>query len=358
MNLGEFFVQLGVKSDKGEVDDFSRSIRGMTSSTIAGMFALTGLSVGFVEMFSHTINLANGLGLFRSETGLSVMELQKWQQAAQQFGISSDAVTSSIMGISDAITKITKTGGGGAASMAFGRLGVSWSSRDPFAVMKQLRERYQGMKDKNEFRMFASQLGVSPEMSRLFALPEKDFNAAMKTAPVMNDASMKAMQDFQKELARFSITAERSLVPVLQAITPYLGDLAKELAGFIGWTGKTISEAKPGWQKVTEYGGSGNGIMGFYAGLNNIWYQYLRGMMQYQPNPSKASVDGLPSDRQVTEWMDRFLSEISKVVDKTGDMTVHQHISVDSAGDVDKIGSRHLTTELTRTNKHINRQGN
>lgn len=362
MNIGEFFVSLGVVSDKEEVKQFTNSIRGMTSSTVAGIFALAGLSVGLVEMTSHTIEMVNGLGAFRSETGLSIFELQKWQQAAQQFGISGDVVTSSVMGIADAITQITKLGNG-APAMAFGRLGVSWSSKNPFEILKRMREVYK-TKDPNEFRTWASQVGVSPEMTRLFALPDNQFNKAMNTAPAINDASMKAIQEFQQELARFNIVVMQSFVPVLRELTPYMGMLAKSLGGAVGSIGSTLHSAGV----VSKYGAEQYPGGGFITGLIAAAMGSLVDLSPSQNDFGKYGKNSpYPQDKYAFEppaWIQSFEKNVERLMDRMGqpdfiplETNVHQHITVASPEDADRVGSRHLQGELNRTTKHLNRQG-
>lgn len=235
MKIGELFVRLGVQADTFTVKDFASAIGQIPVSAAAAVTALAGTSMGFLDLTRHTLDLANNLSLFRAETGLSADELQRWQAVAKQVGMSGDVVTQSIMGITNALAQIRL--GHGESLMPFGRLGVDIRGKDAFDILKQIGQNSSRLSPEVA-RTLMGQLGVSPEMMRIFALGPGQFNKMAAIGPSLRDNDIQAMQEFQAELGRFNIIVERSFVPALTAIEPYMADLAEVLGDVIVLLGK------------------------------------------------------------------------------------------------------------------------
>jgi hypothetical protein len=315
LNIGELFVQLGVKADTFTVKDFSRAIGNLPLSIASALTALTGMNLGFIALTSHTLDMANNLSLFRSETGLSTDTLQRWQQTAAKVGVSGDAVTNSILGISNAIVQITRFGAAGPA-IAFGRLGISdWATKDPFQLLTELRSRYKTM-DPNEFRAYAQQIGVGPELTRVFDMSPGKFNASMSSGPAMSNRDLQTMADFQVALAAFTLEVQKDFVPVLIQLTPVMADLAKAL----GWV-------------IQNFGGFAvSEIQGAKVMVNDP--------KQYAQN--LGTVFGF------------LVDEMKRVNPNALTVAITQHlVGTGNSAEDHRKGAEHLTRELTRAVKHM-----
>lgn len=247
MKIGDFFVRLGVKADTFTVRDFAKAIGDIPFATAGAITSLTGLSVGFLELTKHTLDISNNLGVFRAETGLSVEELQKWQAVAKQTVGTTDFVQSSIMGLSNAMAQLRL--GNPQALLAFGRLGVRPTSSNPFDVLRQIGNSPLMKKDPNVARQLMSSLGVDPQMMRLLGLSPSTFNRMASGGVVVNEQQLRAMQDFQEAIGRFTLTIEKAFVPALEKVEPFLADIAGVLGDFIKVLG-TSAEGYGGLAKL------------------------------------------------------------------------------------------------------------
>lgn len=248
MKIGELFVQLGVKADTFTVKEFARAVADIPLAAIGAIASLGGLSFGIMELTKNTLNLSNNLGTFRDETGLSMVELQRWTGVAKQVGLSGDVVQSSIMGITNAMAQLRL--GNGAALLPLGRLGVDVRGKNPFQILQEIGKNSQRM-DPNVARQLMGQLGIAPEMMRIFALGPGQFNRMASRGVVMTSGEQKSMQDFQAALARFELTLEKDFIPILEKSLPIIEGLTEILGKFITlvgpvavkWIGGAVNEA-------------------------------------------------------------------------------------------------------------------
>lgn len=342
-SIGEFFVTLGVKADTYTVKDFTKAIGDIPLSVAGAISALAAIDLTFLSLTSKALDMSNSLGMFRSETGLSTQELQKWQNAARQFGVQGDTVSSSIKGIENSIVQLTRFGNTGVAQ-AFGRLGIqAGPGRNPFQVLMDLRDKYRKM-DKGYMASLLPQIGVSPEMMRLFELSPERFNKAMSAPPAFNNDSMRAMEDLQQQLAVLNNTVMVSFVQVLKELEPYMGDLTKALVSLVEILGGTVIKTAGFWAQQFNQE-QGKGALG-YAG------EKAGGFIKSIPDII-GSVMG-------TSQMDYMMGKY--VADKTREQAVNQTMNVtnnvygaDSADAMRRSTEEAMAASLTRAAKHFGR---
>lgn len=354
MILGEFLTKIGVISDKKEVREFTSSLRDMTSSAFTGTLALAGISFSVGKMITDTLDLASSLGTFNAETGASIETLQRWEQAGKQLGLSNGVVRSSIIGVMDSMARLNNLGDWSVA-MAAARLGINLSGKsgkDIEEVLDEFAQAYK-TKDPNTFRLWAGQLGVSPEMTRFFQMSQQGRAHLLNTAPVLTDSDQKAMMELQAELARFSTTVSRDFVPVLRLWLPYLEELSKSVTYYLGNAGKN-------WKTVTDYAnkespGIGHGPVAFYTGVTDMAYRWFQGMNRYQPGGDQQRLDA--ETQLVLHRIVEGLELLANDGRPTGGMKVEQHFhdvhnakGVEEAG---KVGAR----ELEHVAKNLGGQG-
>lgn len=245
MKLGELFVQLGVKADTFTVRDFSRAIGDIPLVAAGAITSLTGLSLGFMEMTKHTLDISNNLSLFRAETGLSIEELQRWQGVARQVGLSGDVMAQSIIRISQAIAQMRLGHADPNFLLAMGQVGINPASGNAFQVMNQLMAASKKF-DPRVMSAALSNMGLSPELMRVFELSPKDFDRMKGRGVIMGDGDTKAMQQFQESVAALTMTLEKSFAQVVVEFEPYMKDLTEVLRFLVvhmgGWALKGLGE--------------------------------------------------------------------------------------------------------------------
>lgn len=233
--IGDFFVQIGVTADTFTVRDFTKAVGDIPFSVASAITSLGGLSLGFIELTKNTLDISNNLSMFRAQTGLSVDELGRWQAVATQVGVSGDIVAQSILGINNALAQLHQ--GNGAMLLPLGRMGVGYHGQDAFTLLKEIGAASQKMRPEDAASLMG-QLGVNPQMMRLFNLSPDQFNKMASVGPVMSDSQLKVMQDFQAALGRFTMTIEKAFIPTLEKMEPYMEDLAKTISAVIVLLGK------------------------------------------------------------------------------------------------------------------------
>jgi hypothetical protein len=352
MKIGEFFFEIGAKVDNYSVKDFAKTLMDMPLWAAGAIASLGGMQLGLMALTKHTLDTADSLNMFIAQTGESADELQRWQNVAKRVGVEGETVKSSMIGISNAITQVLRFASPGPA-MALGRLGISnWAKMTPSEMLSTLRQKYQQAQDKNYFRELIGQIGVSPEMMRLFSLPPEKFNSYFNTRPAFGGGDLEAMAAFQASLGNLTITLERSVVPVLREILPYMGDVAKFLGILVEKLGS------PTAKMVGEGARFGNAF--FEHKLDeeygdekiNAWFD-----KRFGPEPKSFS------ESILGKWLlDMFAGMSPSQAYPSGNATVNQNLSVtqhihgvSDGADADHVGSRELQGELVRASKHFGR---
>lgn len=244
MKIGDLFVRLGVQADTFTVRDFTKAIGDIPLSVASAVTSLTGLSVGFVELTKNTLDIANNLGVFRAETGLSITELQRWQAVAKEAGISGDSVQNAVMRISQAMAQLKLGHADQNFMLALGQLGVGTRGKDPFQIFQEILQKA-GKKGAVGTALLQN-IGFNPELMRLATLSPGQIAKGKAGGVVMTESDLKAIQELQVSLAEFGLVIEKEFVPILKEFEPYMKDFADAL-GFIitklgGFTIKGLGE--------------------------------------------------------------------------------------------------------------------
>lgn len=238
MKIGDLFIRLAIKADTMQVKEFTRSIGDIPLAVAGAVTSLAGTSFGFMELTKGALDLSNQLGIFRSETGLSIEELQKWDAVAKQVGVSTDAVHSSVMGITQAMAA-NRTGHTDIGFLqALSQLGVNPNGKNAFQIMEAIMKNPRGFNNQNMAELIG-RAHIDPSMMRLFSLSQNDFNRKASIGPTITESDQKALQDLQAALARFTITIEKDFVPILVQAIPVFDELAGTLSKVMHWVATT-----------------------------------------------------------------------------------------------------------------------
>lgn len=170
MKVGELYVELGVDADTPAAKEFQSALNSVSMESIALVAGLTAVSFKLRDMLEESMNAAVGFKLFRNQSGLSSMELQRWQIMAERANISTEAVTSSILALQRNIANI-RLGRGNL--MPFQLLGIDITD-DPFLILTQIQEKLRGL-DRAQALNIMEMFGISPEMINIMTLTNAQF---------------------------------------------------------------------------------------------------------------------------------------------------------------------------------------
>lgn len=171
MKIGELFVALGFQADNKKLSDFNNNMGAAKVNALAVKAAVIGATFAVLKFTDATLQYAVSLKNFAVQTGLSVMELEKWRFVSEQNDVSGQELISTIKGIQSAQAQI-KLGAGNIKPWQL--LGIS-PNEDPFTVLKQLRERVKNL-DPALAANVLSQLGVGQNFLNVLKASNLEFD--------------------------------------------------------------------------------------------------------------------------------------------------------------------------------------
>ena len=245
MQIGNLTVRLGVDADTFKVKDFVHAIGELPFSVASGITALTGMSFAITDLFKDTLGLANNLTMFKSITGQSADELQRWNLVAKGLGLNADVVQGSIESM---IKTMAALKNGGAVDEGFMRglqmLGVGMDPLHPFAMLR--RATVAANKLGPTAGAFALGLmHIDPTLIASGALSDKDFTKRGAGGVILDQEGIQVMKSFQIALGSFEVTLEKSFIPAILAVTPIMGTLADSLSDLIKQIGPSLARGAP-----------------------------------------------------------------------------------------------------------------
>lgn len=190
MNIAELFVNLGIKGGDKTVGTLSNVKKGLGEVSTMSLEAKAGILAamyGLERMMAQSGAAGTNLTNFAALTGLSAKNLQMWQYAARQAGVSSEEFTGSLKGVQNAMTNML-LGKGAPEGLAIVAKTVGFDvnkARDSFYVMQQLQKAAQAL-PKDIGNNVLKSFGVSE--GTIAAMRRNAFNPAiMKNAPSYSD---------------------------------------------------------------------------------------------------------------------------------------------------------------------------
>lgn len=145
MNIGELFINLGIKgSDKtvGQLDKVKSGLKDTASMSLEAKAAIVGAMYALERLFAKSGAAGTGLTNFNALTGLSAKQLQQWQYAARQAGVANEEFEGSVKGVQNSMTNMLMGKGApeGLAMLA-SKVGFdAKKARDTFYVMQKMQE--------------------------------------------------------------------------------------------------------------------------------------------------------------------------------------------------------------------------
>lgn len=145
MNVGELFVNLGIKGSEktvGALTSVKTQLGEAKSMSLEMKAAIVGAIYAFERMFRASGMMGTGLTNFNALTGLSARQLQQWQYAARQAGVANEEFTGSLKAVQNSMTNmLLGKGAPEGLAMVANKVGFdARKARDTFYVMEQLQK--------------------------------------------------------------------------------------------------------------------------------------------------------------------------------------------------------------------------
>lgn len=229
MNIGEFFVTLGVNAETTKVKDFVKTVSDLPLEAAGAIAALGGISFELTKIAEESINAAVGFQMFSNQTGLSSQELQRWQIIAEQANVSGESVAQSVGALQRNLANI-RMGRGDIAP--FQLLGIS-ANQDAFKVLQDLRQRIQGM-DRATATNMVTRMGISADMMNVLTLPEQQFVKFSNTVRGQTEDQTKEFLKAKLALTQFGMVVKELGMNFIANLINAFGRLVDFLERFKG----------------------------------------------------------------------------------------------------------------------------
>lgn len=190
MTIAQLFVNLGIKgadNTQKALKSTKDGITGIASSSLAAKAAIAAMLYGLERLMSDSAKMGSSLTNFSALTGLSTKQLQQWQYAARQAGVSGEELTGSVKAVQTSMTNML-LGKGAPEGMAMvaNKVGLDpKKARDTFYVLEQLQKYAQSV-DSDVGNAMLKSFGLSEGV--IAAMRRGTFNAKnFAAAPTYSD---------------------------------------------------------------------------------------------------------------------------------------------------------------------------
>lgn len=243
MNIGELFIKLGFDADDEKPRNFQSELNSGFTSLLKITAAATGALYAFDRFVEGSINNAVAMRNFKTVTGESIDELQRWQVAATMANtsLSVDQVTASVSNLNKALADISMGRGNaaGVASMLIGDV----RGKSAFEVLEELRKNYQanvarwGLRQTNDM---IAELGIDPGMINALKLTNEEFDNLVNNRILDPESQQKlinlgnAIASVKRDFMLFKdqMVAEWSpkIIEGMQQVIPVLNEIGQAVS--------------------------------------------------------------------------------------------------------------------------------
>ena len=241
MTVGELVVELFFKSDTKSLKDFTHSLADLNLASIFATVGLGGIYESLKKITEESDKLATPFNNLMGITGVAAGQFEKWDNVAQQFGVTAGATSSAISGIQSSIFELIKTGSGPGQMIGM-LLGIDprgYANHPEELLRKELE--YLKQFDPATRRFYAQMLGISDEMLLLVDHTQdldsalinqaKEFQEIAKWHQIVN----KLAGDFRVIMITLGSIVDPVLRPLVDGFTMIVDALERALQIFPGW---------------------------------------------------------------------------------------------------------------------------
>lgn len=301
MNIGELFVNLGVKGSEktlGALTGVKKGLGEAKSMSIEAKAAIVGAVYALERLFAASGAMGTSLTNFNALTGLSAKQLQQWQYAARQAGVANEEFTGSIKSVQNSMTNML-LGKGAPEGLAMVAQKVGFDpkrARDTFYVLEQLQKFARSAPadvGNSVLKSFGLGEGTIAAMRRNAFTPD-----VMSKAPTYNDSQIQALDKaniawsnlgskIEMAVGKFNAKHGLQLVRDISMVTDQVLKLIEAFVGladklkifsvigkvFEGWTSifKGVSEGVEGLSTPKKREELGKDVMGFFKEMPGVF---------------------------------------------------------------------------------------
>lgn len=223
MKIGDLFISLGIKADTRTLSSIQNGFKNLRTNLIQTQAAFAAAIYGLDRFVSGTVQGVTALQNLNQQTGLSIEQLQKWQQAGQlsNLALSADEISNSIGNLQRNIAAIKMGQGNIAPFQMLGNIKIAGT--DAIGVLKQVRENIKNL-DPGIATNLISQIGLDPGMINVLRLSNEEFDKLSKNqflSKGQRDAVMgvgTSIKELTLRLGSFKDQAVAKLAPQLNRI--------------------------------------------------------------------------------------------------------------------------------------------
>ena len=196
MNIAELFVSLGVKGSERTIGALSSVRKGLgeiSTMSLQATAALTATAYGFERLTAVSGMMGTTLTNFSALTGFSARQLQQWQYAARQAGLSGEELTGSFKNVQNAMTNmLLGKGAPEGLGLLANKVGFDQNkARDTFYVLEQL-QKFAKSAPSDVGNIVLKSFGLSE--GTVAAMRRNSFNpATMNRAPTYGDNEINSL---------------------------------------------------------------------------------------------------------------------------------------------------------------------
>lgn len=323
MKIGELFVNLGIKGSEKTVGAVTAVKKGLGETASMSLEAKAGILAAMYaleRLFAASGAAGTGLMNFNALTGLSVRQLQQWQFAARQAGVSSEEFAGSVKSVQTSMTNmLLGKGAPEGLAMLANKVGFDPKrARDTFYVLEQLQKFARTVPNdigNSVIKSFGVSDGTIAAMRRNAFTP-----AVMAKAPTYSDNEIGALDraniawsnlgtKIEMAVGRFNAKHGGQLVNDISQVTDKVLSLVEaftrlseklklfQLLGkaFEGWT-HIFGLAAEGVDAVSGAGSDqgkqkqlAENVLGFFKDMPNVFRAMAEDFSQPQLEPALAT---------------------------------------------------------------------
>jgi hypothetical protein len=272
MNIGELFVDLGVKGAQGTVGavmGVKNAMTGTATASLEAKAAILGAMYAFQRMMSESGALGTKMTNFNNLLGMSVKTLQQYQFAARQVGVSNQSVENTFKNLQSAMTK-TLLGKGAPEGLArvaavvgdMTAQDLKKFSEQPELLLQKLQEYAQREVSPTIRNEVLRSFGIDDDM--IAAMSRNAFRPdVLQRAPLYSDKEVDSLHKadvawsnlgnkIQMSFGKFNAKHGGEIVEELTKITDKVIKLAEALMKFSDSVGlfERIGEIIKGWEMI------------------------------------------------------------------------------------------------------------
>lgn len=272
LNVGELFVNLGIKGSEKTIGAISSVKKGMNETASASLEAKAGIIAAMYaveQLFAKSGATGTGLTNFNALIGVSTKTLQQYQYAGRQVGVSNEAMTGTFKTLQSAMAQTLM---GGAAPKGLGLVAAFTGGITPADIKKFAEHPELLIQKLQEYASKDKNIAQRNEVLKSFGLGD-DVNAAlvwqafkpgiMAGAPTYGRGEIEALKEADKAWSNLGTKIEMAFGhfnalhggQLVEDFSHLTGAAVKLAEAFMGFTKvipifDLISKAFEGWAKI------------------------------------------------------------------------------------------------------------